>query len=128
MPCSYQARLCQFREIIMVQLTARPLKIGLMLPILPIEENEQGNTVRWSDLKAMAQHAEAGGFDSLWLPDHLIFDFAAMIGMSGIPPWGVWECWSMLSSLAAVTTRIELGTIVVCTTFRNPALLAKMAD
>ena len=34
----------------------------------------------------------------------------------------------MLSSLAAVTTRVELGTIVVCTGFRNPTLLAKMAD
>ena len=33
----------------------------------------------------------------------------------------------MLSALAAVTTRIELGTIVACTSFRNPALLAKMA-
>jgi alkanesulfonate monooxygenase SsuD/methylene tetrahydromethanopterin reductase-like flavin-dependent oxidoreductase (luciferase family) len=35
--------------------------------------------------------------------------------------------WSMLSALAAVTTRIEFGTIVACTSFRNPALLAKMA-
>ena len=41
---------------------------------------------------------------------------------------GRWECWSILSALAAVTSRIELGTLVVCTSFRNPALLAKMAD
>ena len=73
----------------------------------------------------MALHAEAVGFHSLWLPDHLIYDFAAIAGISGIPPWGMWECWSMLSSLAAVTTRVELGTIVTCTSFRNPTLLAK---
>src|SRR5690242_19504813 len=98
MPCNYQARLYQLRGMIMVQPTARPLKIGLMLPL---EINDEGNTVRWSDLKTMAQHAEAVGFDSLWVLDHLIYDFAAIIGRSGIPPWGVWECWSMLSSLAA---------------------------
>jgi alkanesulfonate monooxygenase SsuD/methylene tetrahydromethanopterin reductase-like flavin-dependent oxidoreductase (luciferase family) len=76
----------------------------------------------------MAQHAEAVGFDSLWLPDHLIYDFAAIAGISGVPPLGLWECWSMLSSLAAVTTHVGLGTIVACTSFRNPTLLAKMAD
>ncbi len=34
----------------------------------------------------------------------------------------------MIAALAAVTTRIEIGTLVVCTSFRNPTLLAKMAD
>jgi alkanesulfonate monooxygenase SsuD/methylene tetrahydromethanopterin reductase-like flavin-dependent oxidoreductase (luciferase family) len=40
---------------------------------------------------------------------------------------GTWECWSLLASLAAATTRIGLGSLVSCTAFRNPALLAKMA-
>src|ERR687886_679297 len=44
------------------------------------------------------------------------------------PQAGVWECWSFLSALAAVTSRVELGTLVLCAGFRNPALLAKMAD
>lgn len=102
--------------------TARPLKVGL---ILPISEGEvAGGTACWNDLKAMAQHAEAVGFDSLWVTDHLIFTYDE----SSTPPHGGWEAWSMLSSLAAVTSRVELGTIVVCTSFRNPALLAKMAD
>src|SRR5581483_10879428 len=39
-----------------------------------------------------------------------------------------WETFTMLSALAAVTTKITLGTIVACTSFRPPALLAKMAD
>src|SRR3712207_2795988 len=41
---------------------------------------------------------------------------------------GPWECWSLLSALAAVTERVELGTFVSCVSFRNPALFAKMAD
>jgi alkanesulfonate monooxygenase SsuD/methylene tetrahydromethanopterin reductase-like flavin-dependent oxidoreductase (luciferase family) len=41
---------------------------------------------------------------------------------------GIWECWSLLAALAAVTHRVELGSLVACTAFRNPALLAKMAD
>jgi probable F420-dependent oxidoreductase len=69
----------------------------------------------------MAEASEALGFDSLWLQDHLIFRRPGGTA-------GAWECWSLLSALAAVTRRVELGTLVVCLPFRNPALLAKMAD
>jgi alkanesulfonate monooxygenase SsuD/methylene tetrahydromethanopterin reductase-like flavin-dependent oxidoreductase (luciferase family) len=65
--------------------------------------------------KALAQQAEATGFDSLWVSDHLILDF----GDSDRPRHGVWECWSILTSLAAVTARVELGTTVVCTSFQG---------
>jgi len=100
----------------------RPLKVGLCLPIT---EGWCGpDTARWNDVKAMAQHAEAVGFDSLWVNDHLIFD----LGAPGEAPAGGWESWSMLTALAAVTTRAEIGTFVTCTGFHNPALLAKMAD
>jgi alkanesulfonate monooxygenase SsuD/methylene tetrahydromethanopterin reductase-like flavin-dependent oxidoreductase (luciferase family) len=105
----------------MSQRTRRPLKVGFVVPVF---EHDSGHAPRWNEIKAVAQHAEAAGFDSLWVPDHLIFD----LGDPGRPPRGVWECWSILSSLAAVTTHIELGTFVICTSFRNPALLAKMAD
>ena len=103
----------------MPQQPSRPLKVGLFLSVA---EGAAGG--RWSGLKAMARHAEAAGFDSLWIADHL------MIPDDGTPQAanGRWECWSVLAALAAVTTRIELGTLVVCTGFRNPALLAKMAD
>jgi len=40
----------------------------------------------------------------------------------------MWEGWTLLTALAAATSRVELGMLVVCTGFRNPALLAKMAD
>ncbi len=99
--------------------TKRSLKVGLVLPIG--EEELGGHTARWTDLLAMARSAEDVGFDSLWMPDHLLFNFEE--GTTGI-----WECWTVLSAIAACTSRVELGPIVACTSFRNPALLAKMAD
>lgn len=78
--------------------------------------------LRWSDIAAMARHAEAVGFDSFWIPDHLLFRFE---GQAAHAPW---EGWSIISGLAATTTRIGIGSLVVCAGFRNPGLLAKMAD
>jgi probable F420-dependent oxidoreductase len=102
----------------------RKIKVGL---VLPVEEQKEGSAARWTEVRALAQQAEALKFDSLWIPDHLIYNFGTYAGIPDIPPWGVWECWSLLTATAAVTSRITLGTAVVCTSFRNPALLAKMA-
>src|SRR5215212_8585260 len=81
-----------------------------------------GGSARWSDLREMAQLGEQIGADSLWITDHLIHREA------GEEPRGMWECWSLISALAAVTEKPEIGTLVMSTSFRNPALLAKMAD
>jgi alkanesulfonate monooxygenase SsuD/methylene tetrahydromethanopterin reductase-like flavin-dependent oxidoreductase (luciferase family) len=93
--------------------------------ILPEGENDMGGeTARWSDFVAMAQTAESMGFDSLWFVDHLLYKE----GATTVPPQGVRECWSILAALAAVTSRVELAPLVSCTGYRNPALLAKIAD
>jgi alkanesulfonate monooxygenase SsuD/methylene tetrahydromethanopterin reductase-like flavin-dependent oxidoreductase (luciferase family) len=99
----------------------RPIKVGLFLGLF--DGFMGGRSPAWADIMAMAQRAEAVGFDSVWLPDHFL------IPATPIPePGGVWECGAMLAALAAVTTRVELGTLVLCTGFRNPTLIAKMAD
>lgn len=100
----------------------RAMKVGLVLP--QIEAMMAGKTARWSDLLRMATLAEELGYDSLWLVDHLLLKGVRRADRVE----GVWECWTLLPALAAVTTRVELGTLVTCTGFRSPALLAKMAD
>src|SRR2546423_868202 len=105
----------------------RPLKVGIILPFF--EYMMDGKTPRWSDLVAMAQCADETGFDSIWLGDHLITHSEQPIAWAaGAKIIGPWEYWSILSALAAVTHHVELGPLVACTSFREPALLAKMAD
>ena len=84
-----------------------------------------GETARWRDHKAMAQMAEQIGLDSIWYVDHLIYrEGKATV----IEQQGVWECWTMLTGLAAITERVELGSLVTPTSFRNPAVFAKQID
>lgn len=99
----------------------RPMKVGIFSSAI-IPGGIRDGALGWNDLKAMAQLTEQAGFDSFWLPDHLIFK------NPGETPHGPWECWSTIAAMAAVTNRIELGTAVSCVSFRNPALLAKMVD
>jgi alkanesulfonate monooxygenase SsuD/methylene tetrahydromethanopterin reductase-like flavin-dependent oxidoreductase (luciferase family) len=80
-----------------------------------------GSTPRWRDIVTLAQRAEELGFDSVWVADHLLVRDEQ--GVSG-----PWEAFSVLAALAASTSRVELGPLVACGSFRNPALLAKMAD
>ncbi len=97
----------------------RSPKVGLFLPTGEIMLG--GATAGWSQLLELARRAEDLGFDSLWFPDHVLLGRG-----DGSDAIGAWECWSLLSALAAATRRVELGSLVICTGFRNPALLAKM--
>jgi alkanesulfonate monooxygenase SsuD/methylene tetrahydromethanopterin reductase-like flavin-dependent oxidoreductase (luciferase family) len=95
------------------------VKIGfiVLLGVRP----ELGRPHGYPEVRDMAVAAEAAGFDSVWLYDHLLYRSA------GQPTRGIWECWTMLSALADATKTVELGTLVLCNQFRHPAILAKMA-
>jgi probable F420-dependent oxidoreductase len=90
------------------------MRIGIQLP-------EVEREVRWPEYVAMARAAEEGGFDSIWLGDHLLYRG------DGRPERGPWEAWTALAALAAVTERVRLGPLVACAGFHPPGLIAKMA-
>jgi alkanesulfonate monooxygenase SsuD/methylene tetrahydromethanopterin reductase-like flavin-dependent oxidoreductase (luciferase family) len=94
------------------------LGIGVTLPTWPLRG---GGYASWAEMRVLAREAEALGIDTLWVPDHLLRT------LPGRPPFGFWECWTILTAAAEATTRIEIGPFIACTGFRNPALLAKMA-
>jgi probable F420-dependent oxidoreductase len=96
------------------------MKIGIVL--LTVEQMELKRAHSYQEIREMALFAEQLGFDSIWLYDHLLY-------RPDKPPItiGIWECWTILSALAEATRRLELGTVVICNSLRNPAILAKMA-
>lgn len=95
------------------------MKIGLKLPLFASTELKREFT--YSELRDITLQVEAAGFDSIWIMDHFLFR------LDEEPTQGFWEAWTLLSALAEATHRIELGSLVLCNQFRNPAILAKMA-
>lgn len=86
----------------------------LDLPSLPAEE-------QFEMIKRTTLAAEELGFDSAWLYDHLLT-------YPEIRKTSCFESWTTLTALAMATSRIRLGTIVTCNSYRSPALLAKTSS
>ena len=100
------------------------MRFGLALPhygfSLPDAE-----PISFHAMSAVARRAEALGFDSLWVSDHLLYTFSRY-GVEPAPIASL-EAMTALAGLAAVTERVRLGSLVLSAPFRHPALLAKMA-
>ena len=71
----------------------------------------------YQELVKLLRVCEDADFDSAWLMDHLTWG----------PNSAVFECWTTLSALSRETSRIHLGPFFLCNSYRNPALVAKMA-
>jgi len=95
------------------------MKIGVILPIG--DSDGPSGSPSFQDVVAIARAAEDEGLDSIWLADHFLY--RAEDGRES----GIHEAWTLLAGVAAVTNRVTLGTLVLCTSFRNPVLTAKMA-
>lgn len=95
----------------------------------------------YPDMSAVAKTAEGYGFDSVWLCDHFLTvspeDYVMDAGITGegggadegtrAKSLPLLEGWTALTALARDTTRLRLGTSVLCNSYRHPSVLAKMA-
>jgi F420-dependent oxidoreductase-like protein len=80
-----------------------------------------GAAAKWSKAVDVALRAEELGYDSIWLYDHF----------HNVPRpahEAVFECWTTIAAISQLTSRIRLGQMVGCNSYRNPALLAKITS
>jgi alkanesulfonate monooxygenase SsuD/methylene tetrahydromethanopterin reductase-like flavin-dependent oxidoreductase (luciferase family) len=90
------------------------VKVGVQLP-------EVERAVRWPEVLAIARAAEASGFESIWVGDHMLYRG------DGRAERGPWDAWTTLAALAASIGRVRLGPLVAATAFHPPGLIARMA-
>ena len=86
----------------------KPMHFGVTLPQIKRT---------WEETRAAAVEFDRLGFDSVWVCDHLYG-----VPMPNLP---IFEAWSELAAVGALTSRVELGTLVTPVFFRNAAVLAK---
>lgn len=106
--------LARARRATYARTMGRPLDVGVQLP-------EAEREAPWSEYADMARAAEAVGFDSVWMGDHLLYRDP------GDPERGPWDAWTILAGIGAVTQRVRIGPLVACLAFHRPGMLARMA-
>ncbi|GAA1418626.1 LLM class F420-dependent oxidoreductase [Agrococcus citreus] len=102
-------------------MTPDALRFGLFVPqgwrldLVGIDPAAQ-----WQRMLDVAQRADAGAWDSIWVYDH-------MHTTPQPTDEATHEAWTLMAALAASTSRVRLGQMCTCMGYRNPALLAKIA-
>jgi len=74
----------------------------------------------YTEVADLAKEAERLGFSALWTSDHFFFDAHS-------EHRNCLDAWTLITALAPMTTRLRLGTLVTCNSYRLPSILAKMA-
>ncbi|HYH28457.1 MAG TPA: LLM class flavin-dependent oxidoreductase [Actinomycetota bacterium] len=100
------------------------MKIGLTLLHYDFSYPD-GGPVTWEGVAASARRAEELGFDSVWISDHFFLSLERYGG--GEELQGAAEPMATLAGVAAITERVRLGTLVLASSFRHPAIVAKAA-
>jgi F420-dependent oxidoreductase-like protein len=96
------------------------MKIGAIVPQGWTSEYDGWEPLKaWQRTTEVARQADQLGFESIWLFDHFTTTPRPTDEIT-------FESFTSLSALAAITTKVRLGHIVICTAFRNPGLTAKM--
>jgi alkanesulfonate monooxygenase SsuD/methylene tetrahydromethanopterin reductase-like flavin-dependent oxidoreductase (luciferase family) len=98
----------------------RTFELGAVIPIL--ESGPERAVPRGHEVLEQARRAEQIGFDTVWLPDELLWQ------VDGERPRGAWDGVSMAGAVAAVTSRAKVGTWVMSALHRNPGIIAKTAE
>lgn len=96
------------------------MRIGYVLPMG--DDTRPGVPASAGGIVALARDVEAAGLDSVWTFDHLLVKETP-----DAPFAGTWEAWTVLTAIAAQTSRVGLGVLVSCTGFREPIVTAKIA-
>jgi probable F420-dependent oxidoreductase len=99
------------------------MRFGLALPHYDFSLPQDRAPISFRRAAEVAIDAERLGFDSVWVSDHFFYSFARYGEPE--PLFGSLEPVTTLAGLAALTERVRLGTLVLGSPFRHPALLAK---
>ena len=95
-------------------------EIGLVLPTSQF--GPERTTPRWTEMREIARVGEEIGYDTLWVVDELLWQ------VEGEEPRGTWDGVSIAGAIAAITSRIKVGSWVLSALHRNPGIIAKTAE